>query len=531
MPRKVFLLAIVFAWGSVAIASAQGPKIPSAVIDYSPAKSRIYIGSPSIAVLPDGTYVASHDYFGPGSKQNRTGVFCSRDKGKSWQKRTDVIGQWWSTLFWHKDALYIVGVSRRYGDAVIRRSTDGGRTWTEPKDKDSGLLAKGKYHCGPMPMLIHGGRIWRALEAATGRWGTGFQPMVMSAPVDADLLKADNWTFTNSLPWPGIKPYGGWLEGNVVATPDGKLVDILRVHESKSGGKAAVVDISDDGKTVSFDLKTGFIDFPGGCKKFTIRFDPKTKLYWSLANVIPNRYRGHNAERTRNTLGLVCSHDLKKWTIKSIILEHPNVAKSGFQYVDWLFDGDDLIATVRTAYDDGRGGAHNCHDANFFTFVRVEDFRERTMAEPPLSAVPQLADKIAAPMTKCSLETPDFTITGTGFRPAMLKNNARAYGNRRYVWKYVPEKFTGWKFTKTDGGVRADIFVKAKHDGVLYVATATSQAGIDMTGWDDTDLSFYYTDKGKSRMHIFKKAIKTGDQVTVPQGNWSGGVVMWSGGD
>ncbi len=43
---------------------------------------------------------------------------------------------------------------------------------------------------------------------------------------------------------------------------------------------------------------------------------------------------------------------------------------TGFQYVDWLFDGDDLIFVSRTAYN----GAHNYHDANHLTFHRVKNF-------------------------------------------------------------------------------------------------------------------------------------------------------------
>ena len=133
----------------------------------------------------------------------------------------------------------------------------------------------------------------------------------------------------------------------------------------------------------------------------------------------------------------------------------------------------------------------------------------------------------APPKKELTLETGDFTIHGTGFQPAVLKNDARAYGNRRYVWKDVPEKFAGCKFTKTKGGVRAKISVKAKRDAVLYVATATIQPGIDMTDWEDTGISFYYTDKVKTRMRVFRKSLKAAEQVAVPQGNWSGGVVVW----
>ena len=85
------------------------------------------------------------------------------------------------------------------------------------------------------------------------------------------------------------------------------------------------------------------------------------------------------ASLIRNTLALVSSPDLAAWTVRSVILYHGDVAKHGFQYVDWLFEGDDLIAASRTAYDDGLGGAHNQHDANYLTFHRIPNFRTMTM--------------------------------------------------------------------------------------------------------------------------------------------------------
>ena len=39
--------------------------IPGVVIDYSPAASGKYIGCPAIAILPNGSYVASHTFFWP----------------------------------------------------------------------------------------------------------------------------------------------------------------------------------------------------------------------------------------------------------------------------------------------------------------------------------------------------------------------------------------------------------------------------------------------------------------------------------
>ena len=365
-------------------------RVPGVIIDYSPAKSRQYIGSPGIAVLPDGCYVASHDFFGPGTSNSRTRIHGSADKGGTWEILTDIEGQWWSSLFVHRDTLYIMGTSKSHGDTVIRRSTDGGRTWTTPANANIGLLLSGaKYHCAPVPVVVHDGRIWRAMEDAMGPggWGSHFRAFMMSAPADADLLKAANWACTNRV---GRDPnwldgkFGGWLEGNAVAARDGGIVNILRVECKPEGGKAAMIEISKDGKTASFNSKTGFIDLPGGCKKFTIRYDPRSELYWSLSNYIPKQYDTGKPSATRNTLALVSSADLRNWVVRSIILQHPDSKKHGFQYVDWLFEGKDIIAVSRTAYDDGLGGAHNYHDANYLTFHRIEDFRNRTLNDTSL---------------------------------------------------------------------------------------------------------------------------------------------------
>jgi hypothetical protein len=80
---------------------------------------------------------------------------------------------------------------------------------------------------------------------------------------------------------------------------------------------------------------------------------------------------------------LTSSKDLKNWTIRSILLYHPDNLKHGFQYSDWLFDGQDIIAVVRTAFDDAEGGAHNKHDANFLTFHRWRNFRQLNLNSKP----------------------------------------------------------------------------------------------------------------------------------------------------
>ena len=163
-------------------------------------------------------------------------------------------------------------------------------------------------------------------------------------------------------------------------TPDGGIADVLRVDvPAGSPERAAIVRVSPDGKTASFDPGRDFVPMPGGAKKFTIRFDPRSRLYWTLVNPVGEPFRDRVPGSVRNLLALASSPDLRAWTVRRPIASHPEVARHGFQYPDWLFDGDDLIAVVRTAFDDERGGAHNYHDANYLTFHRIEDFR----ADPP----------------------------------------------------------------------------------------------------------------------------------------------------
>ena len=197
-------------------------------------------------------------------------------------------------------------------------------------------------------------------------------------PAGADLLDAAQWTVSEFLPsdqsWNG-GDFNAWLEGNAVVAPDGALLNVLRVQTRSPDEKAALVRVAADGKSLAFDPAEGFAAFPGGAKKFAIRADPQTKLYFALATIVHESCRAPNPGAIRNTLALTSSPDLKTWTVRRVLLHHPDVAKHGFQYPDWHFDGEDIIAVVRTAYDDGLGGARNNHDANFMTFHRFADFR------------------------------------------------------------------------------------------------------------------------------------------------------------
>ena len=345
------------------VPAASGP--PGVVIDHQPAATRQYIGSPSIAILPDGAYVASHDFFGPGSTQSTsavTRVFRSTDRGATWRQTAELHDQFWSNLFLHRGRLYLMGTTCEYGRVVIRESRDGGATWSAP----AYVTGEANYHTAPLPVAIYKGRIWRAMEFhPPGPWGR-FEALLLSAPVKANLMDPRSWSVSPRLPFPVAAPEGKhWLEGNAVVGRHGELFDILRVDNIE---KAALVRWKGD--CLEFDRLTAF---PGGSKKFAIRYDAKSRRYWALANPAPG---APAPASVRNTLALISSPDLLEWKTERILLTHPDPLKHGFQYVDWQFDGADLVAAVRTAFDDDAGGAASYHDANYLIFLRVPAFRQ-----------------------------------------------------------------------------------------------------------------------------------------------------------
>jgi hypothetical protein len=386
--------------GNVLSAGGASPpvKVPGVVIAHSHASSGLYIGSPSLAVLANGDYLASHDFFGPKAaefERPTVSVFRSRDRGATWRRVAELRGLFWANLFVHGGAVYLMGTDKHNGRIVIRRSDDGGVSWTEARDASRGLLTpRGGYHTAPVPVVEHGGRLWRAFEdtGVGAQWGRGLRAGMLSIPTDADLLVATNWTFSNFLAQGSNRPdgkFGAWLEGNAVAAPGGGMIDLLRVDTPGLPEKAAVVELSADGKVASFDPSQGFVNFPGGAKKFTVRPDPKGNGYWTLASVALEAGVGNRGESElaatpttiRNTLALLRSADLRQWEMRAIILHHPDSVRHGFQYVDWQFDSDDLVAACRTAYDDDEGGGRSAHDANFLTFHRIQRFRSLVGAD------------------------------------------------------------------------------------------------------------------------------------------------------
>src|SRR5262249_16985968 len=155
--------------------------------------------------------------------------------------------------------------------------------------------------------------------------------------------------------------------------------------------------------------------------------------------------------------------------------------------------GDDIIAACRTAYDDGKGGAHSAHDANYLTFHRFANFRTLNNLELPMMRA----------------EAAGFQVTGANCTIANLADADPPFRNRDYVWQGVPEKFKPlaniterlpyykyWRITQTRGGEKATIRVKATANATVYIMAGIKQP---LEGWQAVPAEgFHYTDNDKT---------------------------------
>ena len=169
----------------------------------------------------------------------------------------------------------------------------------------------------------------------------------------------------------------------MVATSDG-LYNILRASSRQTSQLAAKVTVTSPSK-LTFSVSNDFITFPGGGKKFTIRYDEQSRRYWTLSNPAASKYvgmkndglylNGITRDLIRNRLVLCYSTDLITWVPYKVVLENEDPFFHGFQYVDWQFDGSDLVAVCRMACPERRGLPYRQHDANILSFLRIADFR------------------------------------------------------------------------------------------------------------------------------------------------------------
>lgn len=374
-------------------ASAQDlSAVPGVPINYIESPIRIfgepifpqYIGSPSITVMPNGNYIATHDIFGSGSGENTTVVFRSTDKGQTWQQQATIGDAFWSTVFELNGDLYLWGYREggSNGDVLIRKSTNEGASWSSPT-----LLLDVDWGGTPNTPVVHDGRLWIALSGKR----------VMSAPVGSNLMSAGSWTLSNTANT-NNSPFGdaGIYEGQVVASPQHGVVVLPKIR----GHPNSVILRVDPGNPAKMINPSAddYVELPGGEKKFGVRYDPGSDRYYALTNVVLPAHAddpvlGDEPDLIRNTAAMLSSPDLVNWDVEKLFLYTPNIDNGtygeAFQYFNFIIDdvdgdgsADDLAIVSRTAFDTEGDGSQNGenvpprgHDSNLMTFHSIDDFR------------------------------------------------------------------------------------------------------------------------------------------------------------
>ena len=394
----LMLLLLVFA----GCGGRHGVLGSESIIAVSPCADSIYLYTPAIAEGFDGRFVVAVDYGGPGTSAldgpksdfgdyragNQIRVLLSDDRGAHWRETSARIPMMHEILFKAGESLYMIGHSRRL---LITRSDDNGETWSEP----AVLCAEGRWHQSCTSVDVHDSKVTLVYERwiSDGHLWPGVGPVLMQAPVDADLTLASNWKFSELYdPDPAMeaaRPAGlpldepgrpGLLETNVVRVVDparpfydslGRSVVLL------SRANAGMPDIGvmlrgrelEDGSLVidRWPRKSGevlFAHIPGGHLKFHLVYDSESGLFWLLHS----QSDGLSNERRR--LALSYSPDLLRWTFAGLVAIGPT-DHSARHYATMIIDGNDLCIVSRS----GDEHARTAHDGNIVTFHRVKGFR------------------------------------------------------------------------------------------------------------------------------------------------------------
>ena len=343
-----------------------------------------YCTCPSVVTVGDSIFVSMDTSGG------KLFVFESTDGGATFTFRSMLNKFHFATIFELDGNLYLMGsyIDDAGTDLIgIARSTDGARTWSGI----SRFAGADSYdaHSSSNSILIANGRIYKAYNGRGGdEFTEGCTAYMVSAPITAELLRKSSWTISNSVEITTSMitshPYGttnatrAYIEeGNAVQGRNGEILGIYSLKAVPSYGYAAVLNCSADGTTLTFDQSSdsSIVKLPGGNAKFTVRYDEATDKYITLVTGTAD----NRSWFQRNVLALAVSDDLVNWEVKGDVLTDPTVmntyvsiAKHGFQYADFVFDGEDLLFVVREAM----GDSECFHNANYTTFYRLKNYSQ-----------------------------------------------------------------------------------------------------------------------------------------------------------
>ena len=153
-------------------------------------------------------------------------------------------------------------------------------------------------------------------------------------------------------------------QANPIPTRDGVAL-LAGCYAKSKVDTAALLPVAADGNSLEFAGVGSLIEFPGGGRKFTARYDEQSKKYWAVVNKQKEPFA------LCNNQVLVSSSDLKTWTVNSVLFRHLNHYYFGKGQADWVIDGDDLILVSMTTWN----GPRVAEKPTRVVFDRVKKFR------------------------------------------------------------------------------------------------------------------------------------------------------------
>lgn len=328
-----------------------------------------FLGSPSVVRTKSGRLVASMDVFLAFNPQNLTLTFYSEDDGKTWRYLSDIYRFFWSTLFYYKDVLYIIGDTTEYGDLRIACSYDEGVTWSEAKTIFYGSnfsCTYGGIHRPPMQIVPYKGRLYTTCEY--GCWNyCSHLPAVLSIDENAELMNPENWVMSEVLPYAGewekrSGKQGDTIEGNIVIAPDGNLYNFMRY---KVGEMLKLrVNTEDPEKMLEF---VDIVKAPVSNSMF--RIIPVDGKYLLITNRKTEESSKHECWTYRNVLSVFESYDLENFTfVKDIFnFDYMHPEKVGFQYPNFMYEDGKVSLMVRSAFNE----PDDAHNSNYMLFCGI----------------------------------------------------------------------------------------------------------------------------------------------------------------
>lgn len=317
-------------------------------------------------------------------------VLGSTDRGHTWQEYSEL--PYYSGVPWvHRGVLYLFvmkeGTLYRNDDLLILNSTDGGKTWSDPK-----TLFTGHYWNCHTGMVVRDNRLYWAVCDLPKQSKFGppqRRPRVLVGNLLEDPMDPNAWRLSDPVNFPEVpqslmntkfraRSYS--LEPNVIEVK-GKIrvVSSTKPASQSTTSLACIYDVedSDDNLQVKFSQ---YHPRPGGQLKFFIIWDQVSGMFWSTANLVvdgqnnfdwwstdgPLRKGGND----RRFLMLFYGLDGLNWFQAGCIAQAKKTSQS-FMYATPVIDGDDLAVISRSSIK-----GPNQHDADYATFHRVKNFRE-----------------------------------------------------------------------------------------------------------------------------------------------------------